>query len=288
MPEKLDTIEYAYRAFGHREKLLLLSNGLFKYYKNWWGCLGGGEFYSFYGGYTQKGNHLQLHPDSLIYATYPDDFRRDTLIRKHYLYQPVPVFGKHEKIAIKTSYDIVQWGDMEILLSEDKVLPIEYPEMLLYNPEFTFPLNDNDYTLLAEKYQPKTTARDISRRFLTRTGKEFTDQDSLLPLPLREIPPRWQYLFQQNRMKAKITKAYSIYTGDYGWGIVLHFGGDNNVYKIDKGSVNGIKFGMIFHDIKFHPYKVIWLNKHESTVMAIDRHYESNLSRLRKGEILFN
>ncbi len=284
---KTDTLIYSYRAFGHREKLMLLHNGLFKYYRSWAGCTAGGEYYTFFGRYVRRGNHLKLYPDSLIYATYLDVFKRDTLVRKSYLYQPVPVFGNREKIPIKTDFYVVKWGKIEVLLSENKVLQVENNSDF-YNIFYSFPVNDNDFTLLAEKISGELEYRDITKRFMHRTSGEVNESTPMPFLLMAEIPERWQYLFQRFGIKATVQVRFNKIKGHYWFTLIPDWYA--NFYQTDKGKLDGLQFGMIFYDKNFRRYKVIWLDRYKSIMVDTENYinYGTSPTILHKGDVLFN
>ena len=287
IPEKLDTIEYAYRGYGHSEKLRLFSNGLFKYYKSCMvGTNGYSHFYTYYGSYIKNKNHIKLYPDSLIFARHFDEIRLDTLVKKHLLYQPVKLFGKREYMPIKTDYDIIRCGNLELILSENTVITFNNPIYFFFYHQ-SFAVNDNDFTNLAEYITKKPTFRNITRQYLHRKSGNINENDTISSSTIQNIPKQWQYLFQSNKIEASIKESIYDNRGEY---ILSDFFEINKTYfyDIDKGADDGIRFGMIFFDKKSHPYKVMWLDKHKSIVVTIERNYKNRHFRLHKGEILFN
>jgi len=268
LPEKTDTIEYAYKDGGFGGILYLLSNGLFEYHKFKYAHHLDGIYYTYYGSYRKTGHRIRLFPDSL---TYWDSF--ETPEKKHLLYLP-DYLGKPEKAPVETEFDIIKWDDYECLLSTKYRLQMPHP-VFFYNPHISFVMNENDYTQLAE-FLAQHSKDDgwkflydyLGNYFLSRRISREHFWDKPKPLEFSKIPAQWRFLFMPAGIETKITGKIEDVAGEV---FMRYFevDGYKKFYQLNKGTDEGIRFGMIFHDKKEYPYKVIGLNKHHCKVVSL-------------------
>jgi len=266
--EKLnDTLIYNYKGFNNGMKLYLLGNK-FKYEQFSYGCTGGGESSNITGKFKISKNKLHLEPDSVKIKVLEFD--------SHSKFKTYNLKYKNDSLKIKTEYDIINWNNIQYLISSQKnenfrthqqILTIDYDiDSVLYKR--------NDYHELADFVNWGDEPKEHGR-YLTQIKK---DVDTTKKFEINKIPKKWRNLFLEYPVIAKITKfgtekrSYEYFENDIEEYYV-------NIVTLNKGSEDKVRVGMMFFNKSNEKFiKIISVSKNNSNGITSDT--------LKKGELV--
>lgn len=266
--EKLnDTLIYNYKGFNNGMKLYLFGNK-FKYEYFSYGCTGGGESSNIAGNFKMSKNKLYLEPDSVKIKVLE--------LNSHSKYKNYNLKYKNDSLKIKTEYDIINWNNIQYLISPQKDNGFRtHLQNLIVNYDIDSVIfKRNEYYELADFVNWGDEPKEHGR-YLTQIKKNV---DTTKKFEINKIPKKWRYLFLEHPIIANITsfvtekRSYEYYENDIEEYTV-------NIVTLDKGSEDKVRIGMMFYNKSNEKFiKIISVSKNKSNGITSDT--------LRKGELV--